>query len=89
MKHSQLCVLILSKERKELISTENIIKHPLLSNLITFISIYFLQDTHVSRYFFKFPAVVENLRKVEYYVSRGMAVYEFANTKRPSVNTNQ
>jgi hypothetical protein len=49
-------------KQKRLISKENIIKHPLLPNLIRFISIYFLRDAYV------FPAG-KNLRR-RIYVTR-------------------
>ena len=47
------------------------IKHPLLSNLIRFISIYFLRDAYFFHEFFKSALAGRNLSRVEFTVVEG------------------
>ena len=65
MQHSQLYAPNFDLSEKELISKENIIKHPLISNLSTFIYIYFLRDAYVST-FLKLAPSGRHLREVEF-----------------------
>ena len=51
MQHSQQCALNLTEAKKELISKENVIKHPFVSNLIRVTSVYFLRDANAHMIF--------------------------------------
>jgi hypothetical protein len=71
--------------KKELISKERIIKHPLLTNMILSISVYFLEGEYVSTMFLSLHRTVNicvkpNQRKSSIALSQGVAIYIYIAT---------